>query len=316
MFHFIHTVAYARRVVPSRVSYAGLKEFFAFEDVPMLTRLAYLANYLLERDVAGRALYKLPDDTFLVAYPGSGGQWLRRLVVNLMNPWELLTSTNVIRRLPDLYHLSQRGFAKINRPRIIFSHECFDAGYPRAAYLVRDPRDVAVSVYEQRRQGGSIERSLSLEQFVSNCFMRTDEYQGGWSEEFSGSIESNQSSAYRCRLKHGFLGTPASWGENVISWMGSRGRDPKALLVLRYEDLYCDPQGELGRITSFLPIDGSPERIQSAVQATRGQATPEPPGKWRTMLPESAVRAIESVWGPVMTEVGYPLASAKVEKYH
>jgi hypothetical protein len=282
----------------------------------MMIRLAYLANYFLDRDIAGRTLYKLPDDIFLVAYPGSGGQWLRRLVANLKGPSNPLNETNVIWRLPDLYHFSRRGFAKISHPRIIFSHECFDAEYPKVAYLVRDPRDVAVSFYEQRQQGGSIEKTLSLEQFVSTFFMRTDEDQGGWSEQFSGSIKANQGFAYRSRWKHEFLGTPASWGENVMSWMGARGRDTKALLMIRYEDLYCDPESELGRITEFLPLDRSPQRIQSAVQAARSQATPEPPGKWRTVLPESAVRAVESVWGPVMTEVGYALESARVESYH
>jgi hypothetical protein len=277
-----------------------------------MIRLAYLANYFLQHDIAGRALYKLPDDIFLVAYPGSGGQWLRRLVANLMDPSNPVTEANVMSRLPDLYHFPRRGFAKMNRPRIIFSHECFDAEYCKVAYLVRDPRDVAASFYEQARRGGSIQESLSLEQFVASSFMKTDEYQGGWSEEFSGSIKANQGFVYRSRLKDDFLGTPASWGENVMSWVGARGRDPNAMLLLRYEDLFPGPEGELGRIAEFLGLDGSPKRIRLAVQATRGQATPDAPGKWRTVLPESAVQAIESVWGPVMKAVGYSLESTEV----
>ncbi len=274
----------------------------------MLIRLAYLANYLLVRDIAGRTLRKLPDDIFLVAYPGSGGQWFRRLVGNLMDLSQPPNERNVISRLPDLYHLSRHGFARIMQPRIIFSHECFDAEYPKVAYLVRDPRDVAISFYEERRQGGSIPR-MTLEQFVSTFFMRTGEYQGGWSEQFSGPISANRGFAYRSRLKHEFLGTPASWGENVMSWMGARGRDSKALLMIRYEDLYCDPEGELKNATEFLTLDGSSQRIQAAVAAARSQLTPEPPGRWRAVLPELALRTIESVWGPVMTEVGYTLES-------
>jgi hypothetical protein len=276
----------------------------------MMIRLAYLANYLLERDIAGRTLRKFPDDIFLVAYPGSGGQWLRRLVGNLMDSSQSLNGTNVISRLPDLYHLSRHGFAKISHPRVIFSHECFDAKYPKVAYLVRDPRDVAISFYEEKRQGGSIPRKLSLEQFVSTFFMRTDEYQGGWSEQFSGPIRANRGFAYRSRLKHEFLGTPASWGENVMSWMGARGRDSKALLMIRYEDLYSDPVGELKKATEFLNLDGPLQRIQAAVAAAQSQVTPEPPGRWRAVLPELALRTIESVWGPVMTEVGYTLESS------
>ena len=286
----------------------------------MMIRLAYLANYFLERDITGRALYRLPDDLFVVAYPGSGGQWLRRLIANLLNPSNPVTETNVMSRLPDLYHASRRGFAKMKRPRIVFSHECFDAEYRKVIYLVRDPRDVAVAQHEQRRQGGSIDNAVSVEQFVQAFLTRTDEYRGGWAEEFSGSIKANQGFAYRCRLKDEFLGTPASWGENVMSWIGARGRDPNAMLLLRYEDLFSDPQAELGRVAEFLKLadlnidglnhdglnfDASPERIRSALEAAQGQATPQDPGKWSTVLPEASVQAIESVWGPVMTAMGY-----------
>src|SRR5215470_3514362 len=105
----------------------------------MIIRLAYLANYFLQHDIAGRALFKYGDDRFVVAYPGSGGQWLRRLVANLMDPQNPATNANIMSRVPDLYHLSRLGFARIARPRTIFSHECFDAEYSRVVYLIRDP---------------------------------------------------------------------------------------------------------------------------------------------------------------------------------
>jgi len=286
----------------------------------MMIRLAFLANYFLQRDIAGRSLYKLPDDIFVVAYPGSGGQWLRRLAANLLDPSNPITEANVMSRLPDLYHMSRRGFAKMNHPRIIFSHECFDGEYRKVIYLVRDPRDVAVALYEQRRQGGSIENAISLEQFVPIFLMRTDEYQGGWCEEFSGAIKSNQGFAYRSRLKDEFLGTPASWGENVMSWIGARGRDPNGMLMLRYEDLVSDPQANLGKTAEFLNLDGlnldrSPEHIRSALEAAQSQATPQEPGRWSTVLPSTAVQAIESVWGPVMSAMGYAMQADKVEQY-
>jgi len=281
----------------------------------MMIRLAYLANYFLQRDIAGRALYKLPDDILVVAYPSSGGQWLRRLIANLLDPSSPVTEANVMSRLPDLYHLSRRGFAKMNRPRIIFGHECFDAEYAKVIYLVRDPRDVAVALYEQRRQGGSIDHALSLEQFVPGFLTKTDEYEGGWAEEFSGAIKANQGFAYRSRLKDEFLGTPASWGENVMSWMGARGRDPNAMLLLRYEDLVRDPQAEMRKIADFLRLDGSRQRIQPALEAAKAQTTPQDPGKWSTTLPQTAVEAIESVWGPVMTTMGYALQVQAVEEY-
>ncbi|HKV38099.1 MAG TPA: sulfotransferase domain-containing protein [Blastocatellia bacterium] len=274
-------------------------------------RLAYIANYALGHDIAGRTLVKFSDDVFLVAYPGSGGQWLRCLAGNLIDPSHPVTAGNIMRRVPDLYHLSRRAFKRVARPRVIFSHECLDADcHVRVVYLVRDPRDVAVSNFEQRRKGGAIDGSLSLAQFVSTVFTKSDEYQGGWAEEFSQAIMANNGAAYRSRLKDEFLGTPASWGENVMSWLGARGHDSKTFLLLRYEDLCDDPVLALTPVSHFLGLDASPKRVRAAVAATRdsraaASAEFEAPGKWKARLPESAVIQIESAWGPLMTTLGY-----------
>lgn len=283
----------------------------------MLMRLTYLLNYLLRRDIAGRTLIKFPDDIFLVAYPGSGGQWLRRLVGNLMDPEHPLTEGNVMQRIPDLYHLSRGTFKRMPRPRMIFSHECLDAEcHVRVVYLVRDPRDVALTNFEQRMRGGAIDAATSLEQFVSTVFMKTDEYRGGWAEEFSGAILANKRS-YRCLLKDDFLGTPASWGENVMSWLGGRGHDSKTLLMLRYEDLVANPVEALTRVSDDLNLGASGEQVNAALAASRdagGRAAPEPelPGRWRASLPEPAVLQIESAWGALMEALGYALTRVKV----
>jgi len=275
----------------------------------VLIRLAYLLNYLLGRDIAGRTLIKFPDDIFLVAYPGSGGQWLRRLVGNLMDPEHPLTESNVMQRIPDLYHLSRRAFKRMPRPRHIFSHECIDAeSHVRVVYLVRDPRDVALTNFEQRRTGGTIDANISLEQFVATVFMKTDEYQGGWAEEFSGAILAPRR-WYRGLLKDELLGTPGSWGENVMSWLGGRGRDSKTLLMLRYEDLFADPVEMLAHVSDFLGLGASRARAEAAVVASRGRGKvapePEQPGRWKESLPEPAVLQIETVWGPLMAMLGY-----------
>jgi hypothetical protein len=175
-------------------------------------------------------------------------------------------------------------------------------------YLVRDPRDVAVSIYEQRRRGIAIRASLTLEQFVSAYFMRMDEYQGGWAEHFSGMMKERQGFFYYSRLKQRLLGTPASWGENVMSWLGALGNDPKDLMTVRYEDLFSDPESSLRRLSDFLKLGSSPEKIRAAIRVSRlseADGGPEQPGKWVTSLPSSSVREIESAWGPLMAVLGY-----------
>lgn len=271
----------------------------------MLIRFVYLINYVLGRDIAGRTLAKFPDDIFLVAYPGSGGQWLRRLVGNLMDPRRPVTESNVMRRIPDLYHMSRRGLKRMARPRIIFSHECIDAeSHTRVIYLVRDPRDVAVSNFEQCRKGMAIDPSMEVQQFVSTIFMQTNAHGWGWAEAFSGSITANTGWGYQSRLKEGLLGTPASWGENVMSWLGGRGHCSKTLLMVRYEDLAGDPVAVLTQISDFMGIGASAERIHAAV-AMSAATTPETPGSWRACLPAASASEIESVWGPLMAILGY-----------
>lgn len=273
----------------------------------LLMRIGYVLNYGLGRDIAGRTVAKLPDDRFVVAYPGSGGQWLRRLVGNLMNPGQPVSAANILGRVPDLYHQSRRGFRRMARPRTLFSHECYDAGCQgRVIYLVRDPRDVAVSIYQQRR---TVDGSLSsLERFVATDFMRTDRYQGGWVEDFSGAIRQHHGSWYLSRLNEGFLGTPASWGENVMSWLGARGDDRQGLLLVRYEDLFANPHEILETIAEFLDLRSLVERIPGAVRMSREGAAPQwpqRPGIWQTDLPHSAVSAIEAAWSALMVYLGY-----------
>ncbi len=274
-----------------------------------LIRFGYVLNYVLSQDIAGRTVSKFPDDSFLVAYPGAGGQWLRRLVGNLLQPATPVTGANIQQRVPDLYHGSRRSFNQMPRPRVLFSHECYDADcHGRVVYLVRDPRDVAVSMYEQRRAGSAKPDSLSLQQFVATRFMRTDLYQGGWAEDFSGAIRQNDGFSYRSRLKEEFLGTPASWGENVMSWLGARGEDPEILLTVRYEDLFSHPEDVLQKVSAFLRIPASAEQIRTAINVSRDNLNagwPQPTGKWKTDLPREALREIEAAWGEVMLLFGY-----------
>jgi hypothetical protein len=278
----------------------------------VLIRLTYILNYLLRRDIAGRTLHKFPDDVFLVAYPGSGGQWLRCLIGNLIDPRNPVTENDVMRRVPDLYHVSRRTFKHMARPRIIFSHECLDADcHTKAIYLVRDPRDVALANFVHRQLSGALHAAVGVEQFVTSIFLQSEAY--GWAEEFSGAIRANRGWRYRSRLRNEFLGTPASWGENVMSWLGGRGHDAQTLLMLRYEDLFSDPLPVLAQISDFLGLRAPRERIQAAAARRPNGSTArvERPGSWKAGLPESAVFEIESVWGPLMTVLGYELMGVK-----
>lgn len=277
----------------------------------MLTRLGFAVNYALGWDIVGRAARRLPDDIFLVTYPGSGGQWLRRLVANLMDPSCPVSEANVALRVPSLYDVSRRALRSVPSPRIIFSHESFDSTCEnKLVYLVRDPRDVAVSLYKHHWCRENAREPMRIEQFVSTYLMETEQYQGGWAEDFSGRVRENRGFFYRSRLKEEFLGTPASWGENIMSWLGARGDDPKSLLRVHYEDLFSRPETVLLTISEYLNLAISPATLREAIRvshASLSKSTPEEPGEWKSSLPSSSVHEIESMWGPVMSMLGYPV---------
>jgi len=288
---------------------------------------------VLERDIAGRAFHVLPDDIFLVSYPKSGNTWTRFLLGNLMNPAEAITFANVERKVPDIYAKSRQALKRLPHPRVIKSHECFDPRYRRVIYIVRDPRDVALSAYHYDRKGRNIPDGFPVDTYVSTRFMKTNEYFGTWGEHAGSWLVNSRNILQISRLKNEFLGTVGSWGENVMSWLGARGHDREFLLI-RYEDLLEDTLREMTRVSEFLGLHASPERIARAIElstadsmrkledqqsnawVTTRESRKDIPfvrsaksGQWKQSLPVAAVLEIEVAWGPVMQLLGYPLSS-------
>ena len=270
----------------------------------MIWGLKRIVKYALGTDIAGRNLAVYSDDTFIVSYPRSGNTWTRFLVANLVYPKQLVTFANIERLIPDCEAMSSRYVKRVQRPRIIKSHEYFDPRYKKVIYIVRDPRDVALSYYDFSRKYRHIEDNYPLTQFVSD-------FVAG-------------------RLSSFDWGT---WGENVSSWFYTRNGRPEFLL-LRYEDMLGNTQGELTKVARFLDIDSTPDRLAAAVErssadrmrkleasqgeqwvTTKNKRSDIPfvrtasSGLWKEMLPANAIAEIESAWGPLMRELGYQLTT-------
>jgi len=242
----------------------------------------------------------LPDDVFIVSYPKSGNTWTRFLIGNLIHPQSPVDFSNINLIIPDPEGLSKRQLARMPRPRYIKSHQYFDPRYPKIIYVVRDPRDVALSQYHFHRKRKLLQDGASVEQFVS-------------------------------RFVAGKTSPYASWGENVASWMATRSDRP-GFLLLRYEDMVVNTTRELAEVAHFLGIQASKERLAQAVarssahemrkleekQALLWSSTKETrqdvpfvraakPGGWKTELPEISVREIEGAWAGLMKSLGYQL---------
>jgi hypothetical protein len=271
--------------------------------------IAQAVRVLTGQQMAGRNLTVYPDDVFLVSYPRSGNTWARFLLGNLIDQNDPVTFANIESRIPEIYFNSDHAMRALPRPRLLKSHECFQPHYRRVIYIVRDPRDVAVSFYHHNVKARNIPDDYPMQDFALRFI--NAEFDKKW----------------------------GSWSDHVRSWLLLRNGQPDFIL-LRYEDMKHDIAGELRRIALFLDgysfpgVEQSHEALQRAIelgslermramekrQAQKWVLTkstrPDKPfirsaiaGGWKSALPEESVAVLERAWGNLMRSLGYELHS-------
>ena len=269
----------------------------------MIAKVGASVKHLLGHDSAGRNLPTFPDDTFIVSYPKSGNTWTRFLVASLIHNEEPMTFLKADKVIPSIDSQSRKYFKTLTRPRVIKSHFPFDQNYKRVIYIVRDPKDVAVSQYHYQ-----IKRKVLQD--------------GHPMDEWIGHYVAGETCPY------------GSWGENVGSWLAARQNNPDFLL-LRYEDMIRHTDGELIKVANFLGIDPTRQRIQWAIEQSTAdrmrKLEQKEAGQWestkdtrkdkffvrsakagegKATLSPAAVAQIEGAWGPLMRWLGYETASS------
>src|ERR1035438_841088 len=197
--------------------------------------LSRVHDVLFRRTLLEREITIFPDDVFLTSYPRSGNTWSRFLIGNLIYQNEPVNFLNVERLVPDMYKTADWSLRRLPRPRLLKSHECFDARYRRVIYIVRDPRDVAISNYHWEMKLRSISEDCPLEEFVPR-----------W-------------------MDGNFWRRIGSWADHVNSWLATR-QGHESFLLMRYEDLQANQPRELARVARFMGLNPDAERINQAIE--------------------------------------------------
>jgi hypothetical protein len=264
----------------------------------LLGRMRMAFNYALGRQAMTKGVSSYDDDVWIVSYPKSGNTWTRFLIANLVAGDKVVDWSNIERIVPDIYINRDPHLKGLPRPRYFKSHEGYRPDYRRVVFIVRDPRDVAVSYYHFVRKTNTLPVDASMDDFLT-------------------------------KFIEGKIDPYGNWGENVGSWLGAR-RGTDNFLIVRYEDLQKNTQAELARIAEMLGLAVDEQLLHHAVESSRAdrmrkleqeqrgehkmlkRSRSDIPfvrtaksGQWRTELPPEAVQQIESAWGSVMRELGY-----------
>jgi len=173
------------------------------------------------------------NDVFLASYPRSGNTWMRFLLSELISGQTADFGT-VETAIPYIGIQNRRVPALLpNGGQVFKTHEQYRVEYQRVVYLVRDPRDVAVSNYEHERA------SLSYVDHGLDHFL--DQYVRGRASAFG------------------------SWRTHTESWLNSPLFERGTLLLIKYEDLRSDPERTLARVADFLGLQVDSGAIRNAV---------------------------------------------------
>ena len=139
----------------------------------MTNRYVQTAKRILGQTSPGRYFEVFEDDAFIVSFPKSGNTWTRFLIANLLHPEQPADFSNIDRLIPESEGLTRNELNRVPRPRIMKSHEYFDPRFRKVIYIVRDPRDVAVSQFQYYRKRRRIADDYPIEKFVSDSWRAT-----------------------------------------------------------------------------------------------------------------------------------------------
>lgn len=233
-----------------------------------------------------------PEDVLIASYPRSGSTWLRFVLTEVLageTEWdavnEIVPYVGEHRSAPAL--LGSRG-------RLVKTHELTPGPCKRAAYLVRDPRDVVLSEHRLSQRGGS---TTTLRAYVPR-----------WLEGKEGPF--------------------GRWDDHVHRWLDGPLAADGDLLTVRFEDLKARTAAVVSEVLEFLGVATEAGAVERAVEANtlarmkekEDRASPKDVKRhdgshrfvgegaasgWRRSMPVELSSMIEEAFGPTLERLGY-----------
>jgi len=192
----------------------------------------------------------MKDICYIAAFPKSGITYLNFMLFHLL--FDRLQDVRLIDSdyIFDVHESLARVPPLGDVERYVKIHFPFGPQIPlrqraaRAVYLLRDPIDVMMSIWDFKHltgEDGLLDASQSQHEALFQKFCQHWLSSGGLVYPWAG-----------------------SWRDNVVSWLDQK---ELPLLLVRYERLKANPAAELRRIVRFLGREVGDERIAVAIEA-------------------------------------------------
>lgn len=258
---------------------------------PFLYRQFVRVSHRLDRYIA-----KYLGNTFpfyyVCEFPKSGGTWLGKMMACALD-----------------VSFPQQPALPIGIPAVVHNHWKPTLGLNHCVYLVRDGRDIMVSMYfhymrDIQHASGDLDyrrKRSSLESYLDQHYDPSD-------------IKANLPGFMRWQFEHP-TSTRLNWPQHVRGWMAIPG-----IHSVRYEDLRLDTIREITRITKACGHDISAEVIALAVKrydflVVTGRRPGEEDrssfvrkgiiGDWRNHFTREAASVFDEYAGDVLVTLGY-----------
>jgi len=266
-------------------------------ETERLTAAIRTARFRVEEELFARG--RLPARLQIAEFPKSGGTWL----------WQLMLALE--------QEASAPGLKTFNGMRVIHHHAPFGSRSIPAVYVLRDGRDVVVSLYfhHLREIRGRTRWEPRVRRYFSTVLGSRHDPEDV-TRNLPRFIRSLRDHPLGGLLRPGREASFLTWPTHVVDWS-----DRVGVTWVRYEDMLANPVAELERIIKWRGFEIEPAFLEEVVtrNSFRAQSGGRAPGQedrssflrkgivgdWKNWFDENAAAAFDEYGGDQLRAFGY-----------